>query len=142
MTPKPVLKTHKKTKVFIPRNDWVPGYVYIFRQSGEGLVKIGLSRSPLVRKYYLQQDYGDLQTVAIVWVLNMKFIESQMHRIYVMQRVRREYWKSGFTEWFSADLTTALEMRICLYLLGFCLNSAVVIVTVFVLAFISFLILR
>lgn len=141
MLPKTKLKTAYSSS-YIARNDAAPGYVYIFRQSGKGLVKIGLSRTPLVRKRYLQKDYGQLQTVAIVWVFNMKFIESQMHKAYAPRRIRQEYWKSGFTEWFKTDFTTALEMRICLYLLSFCMNSAVVFAIGSVIALILFLILR
>jgi hypothetical protein len=122
MLPKLKFRVNK----FIVRNYSVPGYIYIFRQLG--FVKIGLSRTPLVRKRYLERDYGNLQIVAIVWAFNMKFIESQMHKIYAPRRIRREYWKSGFTEWFQADFSKALEMRIYLHLLSFFFNSAILIV--------------
>ena len=141
MLPKPKLKL-KPGFTYVTRNDAVPGYVYIFRQSGKGLVKIGLSRTPIIRKRYLQQDYGQLQTIAIVWVFNMKFIESQMHKMYAPRRICLEYWKSGFTEWFKTDFTTAFEMRIYLHLLSFCINSAVVLAIGSVIALILFLILR
>jgi len=137
--PKPKLKS-TRSKHYIPVNHAVPGYVYIFRQPGVSLVKIGLSRNPLIRKErYLEKDYGYLQTVAIVWVFNMKFIEDKMHEFYADRRISREPWKTGFTEWFTTDLTTALEMRICLYLLSSLFNSVVVLLLVFVIAFILFL---
>lgn len=124
---------------FIVRNDSVPGYIYIFRQTGS--VKIGLSRTPLIRKRYLERDYGQLQTVAIVWAFNMRFIESQMHKVYAPRRIRREYWKSGFTEWFQADFSKALEMRIYLHLLSFFFNLAVALAIVSIIALILFLLL-
>jgi len=104
-------------------------------------VKIGLSRTPLIRKHYLQQDYGQLQTMAIVWAFNMKFIESQMHKIYASRRIRRAPWKSGFTEWFQADYSIALEMRIYLHLFSFFFNLAVVLAIVSIIALILFLLL-
>jgi len=132
-------KLKSRVNNFIVRNDAVPGYIYIFRQSG--FVKIGLSRTPLIRKRYLERDYGQLQTVAIVWAFNMRFIESQMHKIYAPRRIRREYWKSGFTEWFQADFSKALEMRIYLHLLSFFFNLAVVLAIVSIIALILFLLL-
>lgn len=127
MLPKPKLKSTRSNS-YIVRNDSMPGYVYIFRQPGRGLAKIGLSRTPIVRKRYLEQDYGNLQTVAIVWVINMKFVESRMHKTYAPRRIRREYWKSGFTEWFQVNFSKTLEMRIYLHLLAFTVNSAIPIV--------------
>lgn len=135
MRPKPKFCVKK----FIVRNDSIPGYIYIFMQSD--CVKIGLSRTPLIRKHYLQQDYGQLQTMAIVWAFNMKFIESQMHKIYASRRIRRAPWKSGFTEWFQADYSIALEMRIYLHLFSFFFNLAVVLAIVSIIALILFLLL-
>lgn len=141
MTPKPKLKAKTK-EGYITRNDAVPGYVYIFRQTGEYLVKIGLSRTPAVRKRYLEKDYGRLQTVAIVWVFNMSFVESKMHKFYAPHRTYREYWKSGYTEWFKVDFWKVLEMRVCLYLLSFFMNAAIVITIIVAITLILFLLFR
>lgn len=123
MLPKPKLKKHA-----VVRNDRTPGFVYIFRQPGTNLLKIGLSRTPEVRKKYLEKDYGKLTIVAIIWVLNMALVEGKMHQMYAHLRVYRQYWQSGFTEWFEADLMTALEMKIILWLFALACNSVIPVV--------------
>ena len=98
------------------RNDRVPGSVYIFHDTRSQLYKIGLSRSPHKRRYYLSWEYGtDLQVVAIVPTLNMLWTEELMHEVYKSKRFYRHPELNGYTEWFRFDGTIGIQ--ICLWLI-------------------------
>ena len=111
------------------RNDRVPGFVYIFHDPRSGLCKVGLSRSPHKRRYYLSREYGtDLQVVAIVPTLNMLWTEELMHEAYKSERFYRHPELNGYTEWFRVDGT--IGMQICLWLIMGFVNLVYVIMGV------------
>jgi len=93
MKPKPILKPNRTVK---KQNHYVPGFVYIFhdRQAmqGQGMCKIGLSRTPRRRRYYLSETYeSDLKIKAITPTMNMRLTEILMHKIFdiaVLKKVR------------------------------------------------------
>lgn len=96
------------------RNDRAPGFAYIFRDARSNLCKIGLSRSPHKRRYYLSREYGtELQVVAIVPTFNMLWTEKLMHEAYKLERCCRHPELNGYTEWFRGG---AIGMQICLWL--------------------------
>lgn len=130
---KPILRQYK---VLRRRNDYVPGYIYIFRDLPIGLCKIGLSRNPERRKYYLSRTYGELTTVATVWVVNMRWAEKMLHKFYAGNRQHRTPGQDGYTEWFKATTTETLEMRFSLYLVAGWVNfvyllGALVVLSIF-----------
>lgn len=101
-------------KAFQWRNDRLPGFVYIFHDTRSNLCKIGLSRSPHKRRYYLSREYGtELQVVAIVPTFNMLWTEELMHEAYKAERCYRHPELNGYTEWFESG---AIRMQICLWL--------------------------
>lgn len=122
-TQKPILKNQhpqfQTTKKFIPRNDAVPGEVYIF-QDATGLCKIGLSRNALKRKHCLEKTYGNLTVIAIVQTTNMARVEKTLHHIYRLKRQPKLPHQDGFTEWFEVDLAEARQL---LYSVASSVNS-------------------
>lgn len=112
-TQEPILRHDRPrvqtTKQFIPRNDAVPGEVYIF-QDATGLCKIGLSRNALERKRCLEKTYGKLTVIAIVQTINMSRVEKTLHHIYRLKQRPRLPHQDGFTEWFQVDLVEARQL--------------------------------
>jgi hypothetical protein len=76
--PKPKLKVPGQVRLKKKRNDYVPGFVYIFhdlkaiRGKGITMCKIGLSRTPRLRRHFLSLEYGsNLEIRAIAFTMNM-----------------------------------------------------------------------
>lgn len=139
---KPILRdnpSHKRNKPQTPRNDYAPGWVYAMWDDREKLLKIGLSRCPEKRCYYLSKQYGQLQFVAKFFTFNMALVESNAHKAFALKRVYRDKNLNGFTEWFSN--VNCLMVWLCLLkhsmlvnlyyigaaILGFAILSAIVI---------------
>lgn len=138
---KPILRNdprYKRNKPQAQRNDYTPGWVYAMWDDREKLIKIGLSRSPEKRCYYLSKEYGQLQLVAKFFTFNMAFVENKTHKAFALKRVYRDKHLDGFTEWFqnvscfSAWLCLLKHsMLVNLYyigatILGFAILSAIV----------------
>lgn len=110
---KPILRNDRKK--LIP-NHAKPGFVYIFRDNQAGLCKIGLSRTPKRRRYYLSREYqSPLQIMAIAPTLNMKFTERLMHQMFARYHQYRSPGLDGFTEWFKLSTIRTLIAQITLY---------------------------
>jgi T5orf172 domain len=103
-------------------NHYTPGFVYIF-QDRTGAYKIGLSRNVKKRQYFLQKTYGELRLVSSVWVLNMRWLESILHKQFKKQRVYRGQIDGG-TEWFNLNLVQLLKLRLLLKLQAAGINTA------------------
>ncbi len=128
-TPKPILrsslklKTKKTIKSFNKSgNHHWPGCVYIFedintrRGLGITLCKIGLSRTPLIRRYYLSREYdSELQVRAIVPTVNMKMTEEFMHVVFNKHHELRTQGLDGYTEWFRTNWLRIKLMQITLF---------------------------
>jgi len=94
-------------KQFTPRNDNVPGYVYLMEAIGyHGVIpgvwlkrcKIGLSRNPeLRRQNFVDNQFPcDVRIIKTIYVSDMATIEKQLHRKFDNRNVELE--KSS--EWF------------------------------------------
>lgn len=137
---KPILRQNRIKKPYATRNDATPGWVYIFRDSARGMVKIGLSRNPDRRKYYLSREYGHLSLVAKVRTFNMAWLERRMHRQYSEIRKYQDSHLNGFTEWFEADWLKSFEMRISLYIQSVIVNGSYFLGVFAILALLALLI--
>lgn len=104
------------------RNDYTPGFVYIF-QDQTGAYKIGLSRNVKKRQYFLEKTYGKLRLVASVWVVNMRWLESALHKQFKQQRVYRGRIDGG-TEWFNLSCHQVLRLRLLIKLQAAGINTA------------------
>ena len=131
------------------RNYYVPGFVYIFhdleaiRGKGISLCKIGLSRTPRRRRYYLSEEYGsNLRIRAIVPTMNMRLTELLMHKIFVGSRDARTPGLDGYTEWFHVDFLRVKKMQITLFALAAFINFAYFTAATFIIMFFYYLIFR
>ena len=105
----------RPTKVFIKRDDNVPGWVYLL-QDPRGDVKIGLSRKHEERRKRLQSQYGEkLKPLAVVWVHRMKDFEDLMLAKYEAINYHKPDHLSGHTEWHRAGYFKGIEMTFSLY---------------------------
>lgn len=104
------------------RNDYTPGFVYIF-QDRTGAYKIGLSRNVKKRQYFLEKTYGKLRLVVSVWVVNMRWLESALHKQFKLQRVYRGQIDGG-TEWFNLTWQQLLKLRLLIKLQAAGINTA------------------
>lgn len=123
--PKPILKKYRSyyKKPFVKRNDYTPGWVYIERQIGTSYYKIGLSRNPKERKKALEQDYGSLLTIGLMWTVNMKWTENWMHDLFDNHRIHQHPSKSGYTEWFNlTEFEAPTILRIYLWIIANAVN--------------------
>jgi hypothetical protein len=118
---RPILKQFRTFKPFVKRNDYVPGWVYL-QQASDGSVKVGLSRNVRERKRALEKDYGRLNQLAAVWVLNMKWLEDEMKERFKPLNFHKAPGLSGRTEWHRADDNQTLEMIGALYAGAFWVN--------------------
>jgi|GEM_PF-4913089 hypothetical protein len=81
------------------RNDYVPGSVYIFKDT-KGFYKIGLTgREIHLRKRELEEDWGKLELVELVHTSSMRALEDKMHNHFRRFNVYMGR-KSGGTEFF------------------------------------------
>ncbi|MEG3877641.1 GIY-YIG nuclease family protein [Microcoleus sp. herbarium7] len=124
---KPILKKapHFKRQTMTLRqtqNHSGPGFVYIFQDlktwdyRNTSLCKIGLSRSPRARRYFLSLEYeSDLEIRAIVFTANMKLTEKWMHEIFSAHHEYRSPGLDGYTEWFRVNYWKMKWMQIMLY---------------------------
>lgn len=129
--PKPKLKVPGQVRLKKKRNDYVPGFVYIFHDAkairGKGITmcKIGLSRTPRRRRYYLSEEYEtNLRIRAIVPTFNMRLTEILMHKIFADSRNARTPGLDGYTEWFQVDFFRTKMMQISLFAVAAFINLA------------------
>lgn len=104
------------------RNDYTPGFVYIL-QDQTGAYKIGLSRNVKKRQFFLEKTYGELRLVSSVWVVNMRWLESALHKQFHSQRVYRGQIDGG-TEWFDLTWQQVLRLRFLIGLQAAGINTA------------------
>lgn len=72
---KPVLKGDREPKS--KQNHSRPGFVYLMFDPKVGLTKIGLSRVPKRRRYYLSREYqSELKLLVFAPTINMKFTDN------------------------------------------------------------------
>ncbi len=116
---KPILKADR------PEKHERPGWVYIMFDGQ--IYKIGLSQNPKIRQWYLERDYGHLEIITAVPVLNMRWLEKTMHDRYQNVRIYRSYG-SGKTEWFGFDRRQLREVILNLYCDAFKISLAIVLV--------------
>lgn len=95
------------------RNDWVPGYCYVFYDRQAKLHKFGLSRDWKRRQWYLNKEYGvTLGVRAIAYTPNMRLMEKTLHSIFQKRRYYREGLNGakldGATEWFAVRGVSAI----------------------------------
>ena len=110
------------------RNDWTPGYCYIFYDRQAKLHKIGLSRNPSRRRWYLCKEYKTtLDTKAIAYTPNMRLMEKILHALFQKRRYYRGEMDGG-TEWFAVRGMSAIAafyliaiLVWLMYLIGFLL---------------------
>ena len=135
---KPILRHNRKPKP--KRNDRVPGYIYVFYDRSANLCKIGLSRSPKKRRYYLSLEYSsELEIVAIVPILNMAWGERLLHENYQADRKYRHPDLNGYTEWFAmSSPLQRMELRIALWLAAIFVNGCYLIAAIVLIALIVY----
>lgn len=104
------------------RNDYTPGFVYIF-QDRTGAYKIGLSRNVKKRQFFLEKTYGELRLVSSVWVANMRWLESILHKQFKGQRFYRGQIDGG-TEWFKLTWQQVIRLRLLINLQAAGINTA------------------
>lgn len=117
-------KSHQNsypTKVYIPRNDNVPGWVYMVEDL-HGDTKVGLSRNVEKRHKSLKSDYGPLKPLGKIWVFRMKDFEDILLSRYQTINSPKADTLSGYTEWHRCGKIQQLEMVFSLYWLGLCFN--------------------
>lgn len=113
---KPLLRKDRKQKPVINLNHSVPGYVYLIFDPNVKLTKIGLSRNPKKRRWYLAIEYqSSLKLMASAPTLNMKVSEDLMHHLFRKHHQYRSQGLDGFTEWFEAGFFTRILMRVTLF---------------------------
>lgn len=103
------------------RNDYTPGFVYVF-QDKTVAYKIGLSRNVKKRQLFLKKTYGELRLVSSVWVVNMRWLESVLHKQFHSQRVYRGRIDGG-TEWFDLTWQQVLRLRFLIRLQAAGINT-------------------
>jgi T5orf172 domain len=117
------------------RNDYSPGFVYIFQDPKyPGIYKIGLSRNVRKRQHFLEKTYGNLNLMSSVWVMNMRLLESLLHKQFKQQRVYRGQIDGG-TEWFGLNWHQVLRLRVLIKLQAAGINTtygAIIAVAVYV----------
>lgn len=120
---KPILRQHRKLKA--KRNDQVPGFIYAFYDRLDASCKLGLSRYPAKRRYYLSLEYSsELEVIAIAPILNMAWGEKILHNYYRRDRKYRHPSFNGYTEWFTiSSLPQRMQLRIALWLVAIFVNS-------------------
>jgi hypothetical protein len=118
-------------------NHHKPGFVYIFEDPntrlcwGISFCKIGLSRSPESRRYFLSREYEtDLEVRAIVPTLNMKLTEDFTHTIFNSCRSRRTPGLDGYTEWFRVNYVKLKLMQVTLVSLALFISIVYLIVCI------------
>ena len=111
---KPILKADRKAK---PKQSHSrPGFVYLMFDPKVKLTKIGLSRCPKRRRYYLSREYqSELKILAIAPTINMKFTEDLMHQIFSSDHIYRTRGLDGFTEWFELGVFKVLVAQVSLF---------------------------
>jgi hypothetical protein len=147
MTPKPILKSQRTVKKK-KQNHYVPGFVYIFHDPlamrGEGMTmcKIGLSRTPKRRRYFLSDTYkSNLKIKAIAPTMNMRLTEI-LHKIFASHQRIRTRGLDGSTEWFQVNFFRIKQMQITLFAVAALVNLAYFVGRSFVLMFLSYLLFR
>jgi hypothetical protein len=147
--PKPKLKVSGQVRLKKKRNDYVPGFVYIFHDAkairGEGITmcKIGLSRTPKQRRYFLSNEYNsNLELRAIVPTFNMRLTEILMHNIFAGSHQLRSQGLNGYTEWFNFTWLRVKLMQIALYTIAIIINFCYLIVVTFLLMFLSYIVFK
>ncbi|MEG5175547.1 GIY-YIG nuclease family protein [Microcoleus sp. B3-D7] len=122
-----------------------PGFVYAFhdRQAireireireiqiqGVTLCKIGLSRTPRTRRYFLSREYeSDLEIKAIAFTMNMKVTEDLLHYIFSAHnelRIQKLDGKNldGYTEWFRVTPLRLKLIQIMVFTMAILVNLA------------------
>lgn len=97
------------------RNDYVPGSVYIFKDT-KGFFKIGLTgRAIHLRKRELEEDWGRLELVEVVNTSNMRALELKLHNHFRRFKVYRGR-TSGGTEFFRLPYSEQWKARYMLHL--------------------------
>lgn len=156
LTPKPRLKNYQEVEVKRKKqqNHYGPGFVYAFydpstnrqpvRQGlrlqaeklailiqGTALLKIGLSRTPRTRRYFLSREYeSDLEIKAIAFTMNMKVTEDLLHYIFSAHNELRLERNSegknldGYTEWFRVTPLRLKMIQIMVYTMAVVVNLA------------------
>jgi hypothetical protein len=121
-------------------NHHKPGFVYIFEDPktrlcwGISLCKIGLSRSPKSRRYFLSREYEtNLEVRAIVPTLDMKLTEDFMHTIFNSCRARRTLGLDGYTEWFRVNFMKLKLMQITLIGVALFVSTVYFTIAIFIL---------
>jgi hypothetical protein len=150
--PKPILKSERLLKPKQPmkkQNHYVPGFVYVFHDplamQGKGITmcKIGLSRTPKRRRYFLSDTYkSNLIIKAIAPTMNMRLTEILMHKIFASHQRIRTRGLDEYTEWFHVNFFRIKQMQISLYLVAALVNLAYFVGITFVLMFLSYLLFR
>ncbi|MEG4850839.1 GIY-YIG nuclease family protein [Microcoleus sp. B5-D4] len=146
LTPKPRLKISpaqmevKKKQ----QSHYGPGFVYAFhdRQAlredkrsihiqGTTFCKIGLSRTPRTRRYFLSREYeSELEIKAIAFTMNMKVTEDLLHYIFSahneLRKTRNSEGKNldGYTEWFRVTPLRLKMIQIMVYTMAVLVNLA------------------
>ena len=146
---KPKLKVPGQMRLKKKRNDYVPGFVYIFHDTkaiqGKGITmcKIGLSRTPRLRRHFLSLEYGsNLEIRAIAFTMNMRLTEILMHQIFAASHKLRTQGLDGYTEWFQVTYMRIKLMQISLFAIAVIVNFAYFVGIIFVLMFLSYLLFR
>jgi len=87
--------------------------------------KIGLSRTPRRRRYYLSGTVeSNLKIMAIAPTMNMRLTEILMHNIFAGHQDARAPGLDGYTEWFHVNFFRIKQMQISLYLVAALVNLA------------------
>lgn len=134
-TPKPILRADRKPKKKL--NHATPGYIYCFYDRDARLSKIGLSRKPKTRRYYLSKEYqSELEIVAMAPIINMAWGEKLLHKNYKDRHQYRSPDCDGFTEWFAmSSVVERMELRVALWLAAIFVNGCYVLAAGLILAF-------
>ena len=123
-----------------------PGFVYAFHDhqalreirerlaiqiQGVTLCKIGLSRTPRTRRYFLSREYQtDLEIKAIAFTMNMKVTEDLLHYIFSAHNELRLERNSegknldGYTEWFRVTRLRLKLIQIMVFTVAIFVNLA------------------
>ena len=80
-----------------------PGFIYAMQRSGDGAIKIGISKHPTKRAYRIRQQYPNevITLLAQLHVDDMGAREKELHRLY-------SHCKDG--EWFSLSENERVEL--------------------------------
>lgn len=149
LTPKPRLKTYSSyQEVEVKRkkhqSHYGPGFVYAFhdRQAlredkrsihiqGTTFCKIGLSRTPRTRKYFLSREYEtELEIKAIAFTMNMKVTEDLLHYMFSahnelrLERNAEGKNLDGYTEWFRVTTLRMKMIQIMIFTMAIVVNFA------------------